>query len=77
MISVLLELMLQPLDSPNGELVNALKFHGIIDSQSAYDYWKPILKKLSNREPELLLTLLQAALDKIETLEAMKYELGK
>ncbi|XP_016510528.1 uncharacterized protein LOC107827832 isoform X1 [Nicotiana tabacum] len=76
-ISVLLELMLQPLDSPNGELVNALKFHGIIDSQSAYDYWKPILKKLSNREPELLLTLLQAALDKIETLEAMKYELGE
>lgn len=77
MISVLLELMLQPLDSPNGELVNALKFHDIIDSHSAYDYWKPILKKLSNREPELLLTLLQAALDKIETLEAMKYELGK
>ncbi|XP_070009276.1 uncharacterized protein LOC107760939 isoform X4 [Nicotiana tabacum] len=74
-ISVLLELMLQPLDSPNGELVNALKFHDIIDSHSAYDYWKPILKKLSNREPELLLTLLQAALDKIETLEAMKHEL--
>ncbi|XP_019238211.1 PREDICTED: uncharacterized protein LOC109218311 isoform X2 [Nicotiana attenuata] len=76
-ISVLLELMLQPLDSPNGELVNALKFHDIIDSHSAYDYWKPILKKLSNREPELLLTLLQAALDKIETLEAMKHELGE
>lgn len=43
---------------------------------SAYDDWKPILKKLSNREPDLLLTLLRAAIDKIETMGASKNQLG-
>ncbi|XP_060187122.1 uncharacterized protein LOC132616605 isoform X2 [Lycium barbarum] len=76
--SVLLELMLQTVDSSNlpRDLENALTINETIDMHSAYDDWKPILKKLSNREPDLLLTLLRAALDKIETMEATKHELG-
>ncbi|PHU18164.1 hypothetical protein BC332_13859 [Capsicum chinense] len=76
--SVLLELMLQTVDSSNlpVDSENALKIRETIDMHSAYDDWKPILKKLSNREPDLLLTLLRAALDKIETTEATKHEHG-
>lgn len=40
------------------------------------DEWKPIIVKLSNKEPELLLTLLKAVLDMIETQEAANYEFG-
>lgn len=77
--SVLLELMLQSVDSLNfpGDSENAPTIHETIDMHSAYDDWKPILKKLSNREPDLLLTLLRAALDKIETMGASKHQLGK
>ncbi|KAK7832455.1 ribosomal biogenesis protein las1l [Quercus suber] len=38
------------------------------------DDWKLVITKLSNKEPELLLALLKAVLDRIETQEAMKYE---
>ncbi|KAJ8532648.1 hypothetical protein K7X08_012571 [Anisodus acutangulus] len=76
--SVLLELMLQTVDSSNlpGDTENALTIHENVDMHNAYDDWKPILMKLSNREPDLLLTLLRAALDKIETMEATTHELG-
>ncbi|KAM7524019.1 hypothetical protein LguiA_013921 [Lonicera macranthoides] len=40
------------------------------------DEWKLIVIKLSNKEPELLLTLLKAVLDMIETREAANYEFG-
>ncbi|KAM4096421.1 hypothetical protein ACJW30_08G103700 [Castanea mollissima] len=40
------------------------------------DDWKLVITKLSNKEPELLLTLLKAVLDRIETQEATKYETG-
>nr|XP_023901124.1 uncharacterized protein LOC112012981 isoform X2 [Quercus suber] len=40
------------------------------------DDWKLVITKLSNKEPELLLALLKAVLDRIETQEAMKYETG-
>ncbi|XP_006357651.1 uncharacterized protein [Solanum tuberosum] len=65
-VSVLLELMLQTVDSSNfpGDSENAPTIHEIIDMHSAYDDWKPILKKLSNREPDLLLTLLRATLSR-------------
>ncbi|KAH0653327.1 hypothetical protein KY289_031005 [Solanum tuberosum] len=78
-VSVLLELMLQTVDSSNfpGDSENAPTIHEIIDMHSAYDDWKPILKKLSNRESDLLPTLLRATLDKIETMGASKHELGK
>ncbi|KAK6784776.1 hypothetical protein RDI58_018231 [Solanum bulbocastanum] len=76
--SVLLELMLQTVDSSNfpGDSENAPTIHETIDMHSAYDDWKPILKKLSNRELDLLPTLLRAALDKIETMGASKHQLG-
>ncbi|KAF5949824.1 hypothetical protein HYC85_011817 [Camellia sinensis] len=35
---------------------------------------KPVVKKLSNKEPELLLNLIKAVLEKIKTQEAMEYE---
>ncbi|KAF5471095.1 hypothetical protein F2P56_011565 [Juglans regia] len=44
---------------------------------TAMDNWKLVITKLSNKEPELLLTLLKAVLDMIETQEAMKYETGR
>ncbi|XP_040995297.1 uncharacterized protein LOC121241549 isoform X5 [Juglans microcarpa x Juglans regia] len=44
---------------------------------TALDNWKLVITKLSNKEPELLLTLLKAVLDMIETQEAMKYETGR
>lgn len=77
--SMLLELMLQTVDSSNlpGDSENAPRLHETVDMHNAYDDWKPILKKLSNREPDLLPTLLRATLDKIETMEATKHELGK
>ncbi|KAH0743624.1 hypothetical protein KY290_031617 [Solanum tuberosum] len=77
--SVLLELMLQTVDSSNfpGDSENAPTIYETIDMHSAFDDWKPILKKLSNREPDLLLTRLRATLDKIETMGASKHKLGK
>ncbi|KAK9999353.1 hypothetical protein SO802_018956 [Lithocarpus litseifolius] len=38
------------------------------------DDWKLVITKLSNKEPELLLTLLKAVIDRIETQEATKYK---
>ncbi|KAH0655973.1 hypothetical protein KY285_030855 [Solanum tuberosum] len=74
-----LELMLQTVDSSNfaGDSENAPTIYETIDMHSAFDDWKPILKKLSNREPDLLPTRLKATLDKIETMGASKHELGK
>ncbi|THG07585.1 hypothetical protein TEA_014695 [Camellia sinensis var. sinensis] len=42
--------------------------------QILFDDWKPVVKKLSNKEPELLLNLIKAVLEKTETQEAMEYE---
>lgn len=36
--------------------------------------WKLVITKFSNKEPELLLTLLKSVLDVIETKEAITYE---
>ncbi|CAL5428179.1 unnamed protein product [Camellia sinensis] len=46
-------------------------------SFSLFDDWKPVVKKLSNKEPELLLNLIKAILEKIETQKAMEYESGR
>ncbi|KAA8530589.1 hypothetical protein F0562_005298 [Nyssa sinensis] len=60
-VSVLLEFLLKASDS---------------HLQRAIDDWKPVIAKLSNKEPELLLTLLTAVLKMSETQEAMNYESG-
>ncbi|KAJ6409271.1 hypothetical protein OIU84_008880 [Salix udensis] len=40
------------------------------------DDWKLVLTKFSKKEPEVLLMLLKAVLNMIDTHEAMKYEMG-
>ncbi|XP_022943515.1 pre-rRNA-processing protein las1-like [Cucurbita moschata] len=43
-------------------------------SSPVLDGWKLTIAKISNKEPELLLDLLQAVLEKIKTQEALEYE---
>ncbi|KAI3750525.1 hypothetical protein L2E82_21165 [Cichorium intybus] len=40
----------------------------------AHDDWKPLIMKLSNKEPEMLLSFLKANLQMIETRDALEYE---
>ena len=42
-------------------------------SSPVLDGWKLTIAKISNKEPELLLDLLQAVLEKIRTQEALEY----
>ena len=44
--------------------------------QSLFDSWKPVIAKLSNKEPELVPTLIKVVLEMIETQEAVKHESG-
>ena len=74
-VSILLEFLLKAINS--SDLVDLLE-----DSQvgpimhTLLDDWKLVITKLSNKEPELLLTLLKAVLDMIETQKAMENETG-
>lgn len=74
-VSTLLEFLQKAINS--SDLVD------IQDSQvgpalySLLDNWKLVIVKLSNKEPELLLTLLKAVLDMIETRKAMENEPGR
>ncbi|XP_059430507.1 uncharacterized protein LOC132164104 isoform X2 [Corylus avellana] len=75
-VSMLLEFLLKAINS--SDLVDLQK-----DSQvgpimhTLLDDWKLVITKLSNKEPELLLTLLKAVLDMIETQKAMENETGR
>ncbi|XWS49512.1 hypothetical protein CRYUN_Cryun12cG0009500 [Craigia yunnanensis] len=44
------------------------------DKHASWDDWQLVISKFSNKEPELLLALLQRILDMIGTKEASKYE---
>ncbi|CAL5360571.1 unnamed protein product [Camellia sinensis] len=68
-VSVLVQLLLNGSDSKSYQVS-----HSTTHVQSLFDDWKPVVKKLSNKEPELLLNLIKAVLEKIETQEAMEYE---
>jgi ribosomal biogenesis protein LAS1 len=74
-VSILLEFLLKAINS--SDLVDLQE-----DSQvgpimhTLLDDWKLVITKLSNKEPELLLTLLKAVLDMIETQKAMENETG-
>ena len=70
-VSVLVQLLLNGSDSKSYQVS-----HSTTHVQSLFDDWKPVVKKLSNKEPELLLNLIKAVLEKIETQEAMEYESG-
>nr|XP_048324321.1 pre-rRNA-processing protein las1 isoform X2 [Ziziphus jujuba var. spinosa] len=73
-VLVLLDLLLKALKSSDLlELpVDAQVFP---NTDTLLNEWKLVITKLSNKEPELLLTLLKAVLDMIETHDAMKYEM--
>ncbi|OMO77381.1 Las1-like protein [Corchorus capsularis] len=70
-VSILLEFLLKALNSSS--------FMGLEkdsqadeDKHAPLDDWEPVIRKLSNKKPELLLALLQSVLDMIGT--ASKYE---
>ncbi|GMP91490.1 hypothetical protein CsSME_00042171 [Camellia sinensis var. sinensis] len=71
-VSVLVQLLLSGSDSKSYQVS-----HSSTHVQSLFDDWKPVVKKLSNKEPELLLNLIKAVLEKIEIQEAMEYESGE
>jgi hypothetical protein len=73
--SILLEFLLKAINSSDTvELPEDAQIGPSIHTM--LDNWKLVITKLSNKEPELLLTLLKAVLDMIETQEAMKNETG-
>ncbi|KAH9741767.1 Las1-like family protein [Citrus sinensis] len=74
-VSVLLEFLLNAFDdSSNLEFPN--DSHVVKNVQTSLDDWKPVITKFSNKDPELLLSLLKAVLYMIENEEAKKYETG-
>lgn len=59
-VSILLEFLLKALES----------------ADVALDDWKPLIMKLSNKVPEMLLSLLKANLQMIETQDALTHDSG-
>ncbi|XP_039072043.1 pre-rRNA-processing protein las1-like [Hibiscus syriacus] len=74
-VSVLLEFLLKALDSSSSMNISKGTEDGL-DKHAALDDWQPVIKKISKKEPELLLALLQRILDMIGTKDASKYETG-
>ncbi|KAL8136085.1 hypothetical protein AgCh_010619 [Apium graveolens] len=76
-VSVLLRLLLKASDS--AVLVNVVKNsigHSASSLQTGLDDWKPVIVKLLEREPELLVNLFKEILDMIETQESGNYNIG-
>ncbi|KAI3468498.1 hypothetical protein Pfo_025161 [Paulownia fortunei] len=75
-VYLLLEYMLNALDSSNlaEHLEDSQIVHSTGKKLTAFDDWKSVVLKLSRKEPEFLLTLTQAVIEKMET-EAMNYEI--
>ncbi|KAG2334238.1 hypothetical protein Bca52824_005418 [Brassica carinata] len=69
--SVLLEVLLKALDSSKSA---DLQNQSGQDIRVFLDVWKPVVLEFSNREPELLLTLLKSVLDMIQNNERRRYE---
>nr|AAL91200.1 unknown protein [Arabidopsis thaliana]AAO00916.1 unknown protein [Arabidopsis thaliana] len=72
--SVLLEFLLKALDSSKS---TDLQNKAGQDFRVFLDEWKPVIMELSNREPELLLTLLKEVLDMIQNNERRRHETEK
>lgn len=45
-------------------------------AHAVFDEWKPVIIKVCKKEPELLLTLLKAVLDMIESRKAIRDNFG-
>ncbi|XVF13680.1 hypothetical protein REPUB_Repub08aG0228700 [Reevesia pubescens] len=73
-VSVLLEFLLKALDS-SSSMDLAKDSQASQDKHASWDDWQLVITKFSNKEPELLLALLQRILDMIGTKEASKYEI--
>ncbi|KVI07975.1 hypothetical protein Ccrd_013659 [Cynara cardunculus var. scolymus] len=74
-VSILLEFLLKALESADVvELPDSspVSNSGTYDTQ--LDDWKALVMKLSNKEPEMLLSLLKVVLQMIETHEASKHD---
>ncbi|XP_038902158.1 pre-rRNA-processing protein las1 isoform X2 [Benincasa hispida] len=69
-VSVLLEFLLKAMRSSDLAFPKSSKK----SSSSVLDGWKLAISKISNKEPELLLDLLEAILEKIKTQVALEYE---
>ncbi|TYJ96103.1 pre-rRNA-processing protein las1 [Cucumis melo var. makuwa] len=69
-VSVLLEFLLKAMRSSD----LAFPKNSKKSSSSVLDGWKLTVAKISNKEPELLLDLLEAVLEKIKTQVALEYE---
>ncbi|KAJ0260835.1 hypothetical protein HA466_0040790 [Hirschfeldia incana] len=69
--SVLLEFLLKALDSSKSA---DLQNQSGQDIRVFLEVWKPVVLEFSNREPELLLTLLKSVLDMIQNNERRRYE---
>lgn len=72
---MLLEYLLKALSSSELE-ENADDASIGLTTENVLADWKPVILKLCNKEPELLLNLLKEVLDMIETQEDMKHEKG-
>ncbi|TYI91500.1 hypothetical protein E1A91_D03G196700v1 [Gossypium mustelinum] len=72
-VSVLLELLLKALDCSSSMDISEDSESGL-DRHTALDDWQLVIRKFSNKEPELLLALLQRILYMIGTNEASKSE---
>ncbi|KMT14618.1 hypothetical protein BVRB_4g073870 isoform A [Beta vulgaris subsp. vulgaris] len=77
-VYVLLEFLLDAsnstdlMDSPDKVQINL----SLNDTQALFDEWKPVIRKVSKKEPELLLSLLNAVLDMIESRKITKDDFG-
>lgn len=72
---MLLEFLLNAFDD-SSNLESPNDSHVVKNVQTSLDDWKPVLTKFTNKEPELLLSLLKAVLHMIENEEAKKFETG-
>lgn len=77
-VSVLLEFLLKgpnstdTMDSPDDFRINL----NLEVAQAVFDEWKPVVIKFSKQEPELLLSLLKALLDIIESRKTIRDDFG-
>ncbi|XP_021800644.1 uncharacterized protein LOC110744917 isoform X2 [Prunus avium] len=74
-VSVLLEILLNAINISDSSKLPVNTQNGP-SLHISLNEWKLVITKFSNKEPELLLALLNAALDMIETQEAVLFETG-
>ncbi|KAK6137210.1 hypothetical protein DH2020_029047 [Rehmannia glutinosa] len=76
-VYILLEYLLNALDSSNSEHLEDTEIVRTTENkQTAFDDWKSVVLKLSRKEPEFLITLTEAVLEKMETNEGMDSEIA-